>query len=598
MQSQDIKIGLGCGVGDGIKKDVLIKALQSGIRYFDTASLYSLGAITEFDRILEDLSIDRKDVHLSVKLWITDLGPNRYHDWDAHYVSLRSVHDELLRKFNVSHFDSLVIHWPLKVDETGLPDEFRLEEVWPQLEELVLAGCVSHIGVSNFNILQMHRLLANARIVPFTAQIEFNPFANNMALVEFCHKHGIHVVGHSPFHFGWMNGQLELFSNPVIKEISEKHNKPAAQIVLSWIMRHKVIPIPGTTKVEHIDDYIQACDDGYLDDGDMQAINSLNAERFNYLNILDHFNHQHHKKYYGDKSDLTAMIYTNKIYEKFRQVSLYDPSFLEEAKKALTSGPGFIILPGFLKNEVRALKDVIAKSGLTSASRWTGGGGQLENIINSGREILEITDDPLLALIVESLLGWDCKLDNIALSTSKTAPDNAIFGPHQDSPFDINPGAPLPPPSYPMILQCIVALDEYNEDNGPLYVIPDSHKKRQRVTLPWQGNLQPEVIPAGALKAICPEGSVVLAVGHIWHGTYANMTDKERKGLLVEFSLSVCEPAHKFTSGAISDDLINNCSKRVVRLLGYGKLHAIGASINDAFKAVHEVKIPAFAIKS
>jgi diketogulonate reductase-like aldo/keto reductase len=597
LNSIDFKIGIGCGVGDGISREVLVKALESGIRYFDTSSFYSVGILNQLDNILNELSIDRETVHLSLKLWITDLGINRTTDWNAHEMSLRSIHDNILRKFNVSRFDSLVIHWPLKVDDIGLPDEFRIEEVWPQLEELVYAGYLSHIGVSNFNIIDMQRLISIARIKPYSAQIEFNPFANNMALVAYCQGQGVHVIGHSPFHFGWSNGQLELFADPIIKMVSAKHNRPPAQVVLSWMMRFNIIPIPGTTKVDHVDDFIAAIDDAYLDDEDIRAINSLNNNRFNYFSLFDHFNLGHHKKYFSNETDLNVLIFTGKGDTGFRSVSLYDAEFLANAKQALTVGAGFVILPGFLKSQVRALKQVVATSDLESSARWDGGGDGLKNILNSGKEILEIADDPLLALIVESLLGWDCKLDNIALSTSRTAPDNHAFGPHQDSPFDHYPGAPLPPPSYPTVLQCIVAVDEFTEENGSLYVIPGSHKKQQRVNLPWHGNLAPGIVPEGALKAVCPEGSVIIAVGHIWHGSFPNMSDEPRMGLLVEFVLSICEATHKSTSGTVSENLINNCSKRVVRLLNNGSIAAIGPSIALAFNAVHESRIEPFAKK-
>ncbi|MDV6331042.1 aldo/keto reductase [Asticcacaulis sp. 201] len=576
------KVGLGCGLGAGVSRDVLVKALKSGIRYLDTASFYQVGALSELDEILLELGIPRDEVHLSQKLWVTDLGRNRSHDGEAHLMSLKSIYEGLLQDFSAKRFDSLIIHWPLKTDDAGFADEFRIEEVWPQLEALVYDGCVPNIGVSNFNILEMQRLLSIARIKPYSAQIEFNPFAHNNALLQFCQNQGVNVVAHTPFHFGQVSNHLNLFSDPCIKAIAEKYGRPPAQIVLSWIMRHGIFPIPATSKVEHVDDYVLAANDAYLDFEDIQAISALNRDQFSYLGNLNAFNLTHHRKYHCAGAAPHALVPPHEGLGGLRPVSIYDPQFIRETKKALTDGAGFVVLPGALAAEVRAFKEGIPRFNLQNAGRYEVG------LFNAGTEILEIIDNPLVALVVETVLGWDCIIDNIAMSTSRPAPDSAIFGPHQDSPFDRKVGAPLPPPSYPVVLQCIIAMDEFTEDNGALYVIPHTHKKQQRITLPWQGGLTPGTIPDGAVKVICPEGSVVVAVGHIWHGTFANVTDTPRKGMLIEFVTSFCEPAHKFSADTLSNAFVENCSKRVVRILNNG------SGILQAYRSVREGKLSGF----
>ncbi len=577
------KIGLGCGLGSGVSRDVLIKALNSGIKYFDTSSFYRVGALSEFESILRDLGIAREDVHLSQKLWVTDLGINRSGDGNAHIMSLRSIYEELLSEFNLNAFDSLVIHWPLRMDEAGFPDEFRMEEIWPQLEELVFAGYINSIGVSNFNIIEMQRLFSFARIKPYSAQIEFNPFAHNRELTQYCHSQGVKVIGHTPFHFGQVGGNRALFEDPCIASLSQKYNKPPSQIILSWIMRSGVFPIPATSNVDHVDDFIMAADDAYLDQEDINSIFRLNRNQFSYLGNLGAFDLDHHKKYHYGSTDITALVPPHEGSADLRSISIYDAHFVRDLKEALTEGAGFVILSGALASEVRTLKANMHRFNLQTIGRYDVG------IFNAGTEILHIIDDPLVALVVESLLGWDCILDNIALSTSRPAPDNVILGPHQDSPFDRKPGAPLPPPSYPIVLQCIVAIDEFTVDNGPLYIIPHSHKRRQRVTLPWQGGLTPGNIPDEAIKVICPEGSVVIAVGHIWHGSFPNMTDTPRKGLLMEFVTSFCDPAHKFTADSLSNQFIQNCSRRVVRILNNGP------GILPAFQSAREGKLAGFA---
>jgi diketogulonate reductase-like aldo/keto reductase len=594
MNSKDFRIGLDCGVPNGISSDVLEQGLKLGIRYFDTSTFYPVGAIHNFDATLEKLNINRGILHLSLKLWITELGVNRSNDYDLSHVSLWSIYENWRKRFNVGRFDSVVVHWPLKVDSEGYPDEFRIEEIWPQLEQLVDLGCISYIGVSNFNIVDMHRVLNIARIKPFLAQVEFNPFAHSSEILKFCLQNGVKVVGHSPFNFGWVNGQENLFSDDVVRQISEKHSRPPSQVALSWMLRRGVIPIPGTTNPAQVQDYVDALTFDALSTEELQAIDNLNRREFHYQSIFDYFGAKFHRKYHGDVSDIHALVYRSAA--SFERISILEPDFLPKIKEGLTDGAGFVILPSFLQNAAEALQANIRGVASASPSRWAGGGPTINNILNSGGEVLEIVDDPLLSLIVESLLGWDCKLDNISLSTSQVAPNNSIFGPHQDSPFDDNPGAPLPPPSYPLVLQCIVALDEFTDENGPLYVIPYSHKKQLRVNLPWQGNLPSGKIPEGAFKAIVPKGSVIIAVGHIWHGTFPNLSSTPRTGMLIEFVCSICDAMDKFTVSSIKPELLSSCSRRVVRLLNNGKLHQHDMpSLLQAYKDARKDAIPAFA---
>ncbi|PWT72604.1 MAG: hypothetical protein C5B59_15320 [Bacteroidetes bacterium] len=568
----EFKIGIGCGVRNGISYEVLQRALELGVRYFDTSTFYPVGALNQFDELLAILNIDRNTVHLSIKLWISDLGTNRDNDFNSNNMSMKSLYESLLHKFGVKKFDSVVVHWPLKVDREGYPEEFRIAEIWPQLEQLQIQRIVSEIGVSNFNIVELQRLLDIARIKPASLQMECNPYAFESKLVEFCTMQGIKVIAHSPFGFGWTDGHLEMFRNEVIQTISTKHNMAPAQTLLSWLIAKGVIPIPGTTNVDHVREIVDAARCDVLTSDDIEQINQLNTKSFHYLNMYDYFGQNCHKKYHGGSDNLRASIYQDS--GSMRDISVFDANFMRQVKEALTDGAGFVVLPEIFEETARSFQASLAsQSAPLSSGRWDGMGAGINSILNFGPDVLNIVDDPFVSLVVESLLGWDCKLDNITLSTSRIAPDNSIFGPHQDSPFDNNPGAPLPPPSYPLVLQVIVALDEFRDDNGPLYVIPYSHKKQLRVNLPWQGNLPHRQIPEGAFKAIVPKGSAIIAVGHIWHGTFSNLSTSPRMGMLVEFVCSVCDVRDKFTISSITPQLIESCSPRIIRLLNKGKLH-------------------------
>ena len=591
----DYKIGIGCGVSNGIHLDVVRRALQVGIRYFDTSTFYAAGALKEIEKIIGELGIDRGEVHLCMKLWMDDLGPNRSSDYAVNRNFFRDKIVDLRSTYNGVVFDSIALHYPLKVDEEGIPDEFIIEEIWPQLEILVNEGVIKEIGVSNFNIVEMQRLLDIARVMPYSAQIEFNPFCHDDALVDFCEKKGIMVVGHSPFSFGWSDGHLALFENPVIKEIASAYDVPPPQLILSWAMAKGVVPIPGTTKAEHVQDFRAAEDLSILTEQDIQRIDGLNKKNFHYLGMYDYFGKAAEKRYFEGNENIRASVYEDGV---FSEISIFDHSFMPSVKNALTFGAGFVVLPEIFAELAAQLQNDAQQGALNSADRWNGMGPNINSVLNSGSAILQILDDPLLSLVVQSVLGWDCKLDNISLSTSRVAPNNSVFGPHQDSPFDNNPGAPLPPPSYPLVLQVIVALDEFTEDNGPIYIIPHSHKRRSRVLVPWQGNLAPGQIPEHALKVIVPKGSAIIAVGHIWHGTFANVSSSPRMGLLIEYVCSVCDARDKFTVDSFNSDRLQICSRRVIRLLGNGKRHQHdNPALLEAYKEARRANIPSFAVR-
>ena len=589
------KIGVGCGVANGLSQKVLEAALDAGIRDFDTSTFYAPGALVHLEQTLQRKGIARGDVRLSVKLWMTDFGANRETDYDLGRVSLYPKFEEIRAKLNCRQIDSLVIHWPLKVDGQGIPEEFQIAEIWPRLEKLVDVGLVREIGVSNFNIVELHRLLEVARIRPASNQVEFNPLAHSADMLAFCQANNIRLVGHSPFGFGWTNGHLKLFENETIRAFADELETTPACLVLAWAMTKGVMPIPGTTKAAHVADFAAAVTLAPLPDAMVAAIDALNARDFHYLDMLRYFGSLFQKRYFSD-SDIH--VQTMGEDGRIERVSILDPQFLAKAKESLTLGGGVLVIPEILADQCQRLKRNLTGK-LSSADRWNGKYADLSSIINAGPEVLEMLDDPIVSLIVESLLGWDCKLDNISLSTSRPAPHNKIFGPHQDSPFDNNIGAPLPPPTYPMVFQVIVAVDEFKDDNGPLYVIPGSHKKRQRVTLPWQGGLRAGMIPEGALKIIAPQGSVIIAVGHIWHGAYANETDTPRHGLLMEYVSSFCDARDKFTASLVTEDLLRNCSPRVVRLLGRGKTHQHGVpTIANAYKALRVDAVPGYAVRA
>ena len=560
-------IGLGLGLKDGISYLSLEHALKSGIRFFDTSTYYPIGALSQLADCLIENRIDRSDVHLCVKLWVTTLGKNRQFDYDPIDRTLDENVKAYIDELKIGYIDSLVIHWPVKADDEGYPEEFIIEEIWPRLELLVASGLVKSIGVSNFNIIELQRLLHIAKIKPVCNQVEYNPFAFNLELKDFCAKNDIQIVAHSPFNFGWKESRLAILEHSCITDLAKKYNKTPAQVVLAWGCAHGVIPIPGSTKLEHISE-IACAPSIALEASDVRAIDQLNKQAYCYAEFGQYFRESRYLR--QNVPNIEARFLTPD--GSFKATHLYDTNFLSQVKSALTEGAGFVILPEVFKDLADRLLPSLDAGKMQKLGRWDGFGAHTkDSIFNTSPEIVELVDHPIVSLIVQALLGWDCKIDNLAASTSRVAPDNYALGPHQDSPFEQNPGCPLPPAEYPLVIQTIIAFDAFTENNGPLYVVPHSHKKRQRVNLPWSGNTPKGPIPNDAIKVVVPKGSAILAIGHIWHGAASNTTDRPRRGFLVEYVSSVCEPRERFTTENIHDDALKNFSRRLLRMLSNGK---------------------------
>ncbi len=122
------------------------------------------------------------------------------------------------------------------------------------MERICESGRAKAIGVSNFNIHHLEDLLSHCRITPAVNQIEYHPYRNTRALVDFCQAHGIAVQAYTPL------GKGIYFDNPVILDIADKHLKSPAQIGLRWAVERGVSVIPKSTNERRIMENINIFD--------------------------------------------------------------------------------------------------------------------------------------------------------------------------------------------------------------------------------------------------------------------------------------------------------------------------------------------------
>ncbi|XP_078257923.1 aldo-keto reductase family 1 member B1 isoform X2 [Rhinoraja longicauda] len=164
-----------------------------------------------------------------------------------------------------------------------LVSEVDYVDTWKAMEALVDDGLVKSIGVSNFNISQLQRLLSKARIFPAVNQVELHPYLTQPELVEFCTSRNIALTAYSPLgspgrSLAFLNDSADpkdLLGDPVVKMIADKHSKSPAQILLRFHIQRNIATIPKSVSPERIRQNTEVFDFELTED-DLQLLLGLN----------------------------------------------------------------------------------------------------------------------------------------------------------------------------------------------------------------------------------------------------------------------------------------------------------------------------------
>jgi 2,5-diketo-D-gluconate reductase A len=231
-------------------KQAVAEALKAGYRLIDTAQGYrneeGVGAaIAESD-------VSRDELFITTKL------TNSQHGYDTTLAAF----DGSMEKLGIDGLDLFLIHWPLPMF-----DEYV--ETWRAFEKLLADGRVRSIGVSNFEIPHLERLLAETDVTPAVNQIELHPEFPQEELREFHQEHGILTESWGPL--GQGKGLLE---NPHIIEVARRKGRTPAQVVLRWHVQLGCVVIPKSVHPDRMRENIDLFD-FELDDGDMAEISKV-----------------------------------------------------------------------------------------------------------------------------------------------------------------------------------------------------------------------------------------------------------------------------------------------------------------------------------
>jgi 2,5-diketo-D-gluconate reductase A len=204
-------------------------ALATGYRLIDTAAAYRNEA--EVGEATRSSGLDREDIFVTTKLWNGDHGRDR---------ALRAF-ERSLDRLGFDYVDLYLIHWPV-------PSQDLYVETWQALIELQADGRARSIGVSNFQVPHLERIIEETGVTPSLNQIEVHPQLQQEELREYHLDHSILTEAWSPL------GQGAALDEPTVTDLASELGRTPAQVVLRWHIELGNVVIPKSVTPARIEE--------------------------------------------------------------------------------------------------------------------------------------------------------------------------------------------------------------------------------------------------------------------------------------------------------------------------------------------------------
>lgn len=239
-------------------EEAVYQAIAAGYRLIDTAVSYGneaeVGAGVA--HAIADGLVVREDLFITTKLFVNNV---------FNQETAAEAIDESMTKLGLAYIDLVLLHQPYG-------DTFG---AWRALATAQADGRIKSIGISNFDSAQMIEFtrMNDMKVTPQVNQIEINPWNQRKADLAWHEKYQVQAEAWAPF----AEGRHDLFTNPVLSEIADKHQKSVGQVVLRWLMQRGVVALAKSTKPERMRENIDIFD-FVLDGDDMDKIAELDMK--------------------------------------------------------------------------------------------------------------------------------------------------------------------------------------------------------------------------------------------------------------------------------------------------------------------------------
>ena len=208
-------------------------ALDSGYIHIDTAQVY--GNEASVGKAIRLSGVKREDIFVTTKLW------NNNHTYEL----TKSSFEESMDKLGLEYLDMFLIHWPNPKMYRDRWEQANAES-WKAMEELVDAGRIRAIGVSNFLPHHLDALYKTARILPQVNQIRLCPGDTQDKTVAYCAEHDMVLEAYSPL------GTGRIFDVPEMQALAKKYGRTVAQICIRWSLQRGYLPLPKSVTPSRI----------------------------------------------------------------------------------------------------------------------------------------------------------------------------------------------------------------------------------------------------------------------------------------------------------------------------------------------------------
>ncbi len=263
---------------DGDAIAAIERAVELGINWIDTAAVYGLGHSEEL--VATAIAGMRGRPYIFTKCSLVWDGSRKVGN-SLKADSIKRECEASLTRLKVDAIDLYQIHWPNPEDD--------LEEGWQEMARLKEEGLVRHIGVSNFTVDQLRRVIPIAPVASIQPPYSMLRPAIEQALLPFCLEEKIGVIVYSPMLSGMLTGAMtrervanfakddwrrnnKEFQEPrlsanielagFLSKIGASHGRSAGEVAIAWTLRHPAVTgaIVGGRNAAQVDGIIGAAE--------------------------------------------------------------------------------------------------------------------------------------------------------------------------------------------------------------------------------------------------------------------------------------------------------------------------------------------------